>query len=159
MALGPSVDDATRHRHLRKFSASHLSRLSARYEKTFSITTADSLLKCDAENFFHAVKNVAAPPVPMAIKHPQQCFRVVSRTLKHFSGCFMATRFDPQLAVPQAGITGRVRLPPMQTFHAFFQSTASQVEGCSSLFVLNYCHDCCCIAWSASPATSEHHMD
>ncbi len=60
--------------------------------------------------------------------------------------------------MPQASITGRARLPTMQTFHAFSQSTASQVQGCSSLFVLICCHDCCCIAWSASLVASESYI-
>jgi len=49
----------------------------------------DSMEEILAVNLFHAVKKVAAPQLPMAIKHPEQCFRVVSRTLKHSSGCFM----------------------------------------------------------------------
>lgn len=139
-----------------------MSRLLAHYENVFSITTADGLLQFDAEKICHAVKDVAAPQVHAAINHPEKCFSVldmshnVSSTLKDFSGF---NKSNPQPAMPQASITGRARLPTMQTFHAFSQSTASQVQGCSSLFVLICCHDCCCIASSASPAASERHMD
>ena len=84
----------------------------------------------------------------------------VCSTLKHFSGSSPSwlcqkCELDPEKLQLQASITGRARLPPVPMFHALCHSTASQVQGCSSQFVLIGCHDCCCIAWSASPVASE----
>ena len=83
-------------------------------QKVLSIATADSLLRCGAEKFCHVVKDLAAPQVHVAIKHPEKCFSVldmshsVSSTLKHFPG---SNKSNPQPAMPQAGITGRARQP------------------------------------------------